>query len=80
MEPCKACGGFGWETLTGCPRKMVTAETNDAVDWYMRLDDKGITPITGGWLDQSAVYVDAMDELRAAISKAREQKRGRNGN
>lgn len=74
MEGCVTCGGTGWETLSDCPRRLVTAETNDAVDWYMRLDSKGIMPIGGGWLDQAVVYVDTMDELRALVNRARESK------
>lgn len=53
---------------------MVTQETHDAIDWYMRFEDAKVMPVGGGWLDQTAVYTETMDVIRAAVSLARSKR------
>ena len=53
---------------------MITGESSDAVAWYARLEDGKILPVAGGWLNQTAVYAQAMDTIRAASSQARQKR------
>ncbi len=62
---CPACGGRGCEhcddgalLLTGCPRKTVSADVWDLLE-YADLFRKGCPPEPGGVLDQASAFVTA---------------------
>jgi len=42
-----------------CPRELITANTLVWFKWYRHYKN-GLLPVTGGLLDQSAMYVEAM--------------------
>jgi hypothetical protein len=51
--------------LTSCPREGVTEEVFDALrvaDWA----ERGMWPEAGGWLDQPAAVLQAVQVVRAA--------------
>jgi hypothetical protein len=61
---CRECGGLGYTLITSCPQRLVDAST-----WQVlrctRLADKGLLPVRGGVMDQSAQFLEAMDLVTA---------------
>lgn len=59
---CKACGDTGYFKLTDCPNaKYIDHETKELVrfaEWFK----KGIPPVAGGSLDQSARFMEWCNE------------------
>jgi len=60
-----------WE-LERCPLKIVTRQSLEYVRAYI-LFEKGFMPNKGGWMDQSAKFIDAMEIVEAEISKMRKE-------
>lgn len=56
-QGCKACNESGYFELTQCGRKYA-AEMGELVH-YADLYEKGLPPVAGGALDQSAWFTDA---------------------
>lgn len=63
--PCSRDDGFNsWELSDGtvlktCPARLINRES---IMWFSWFDhyQKGVLPVAGGLLDQTAVYVDVM--------------------
>lgn len=53
---CGDCGQAGFFSLTDCPKKLVDWELVQAIR-YAELFGKGLPPVAGGSLDQSAWFV-----------------------
>jgi len=64
--PCtREDGVSSWEFSGGirvheCPLKLVTQDSMAWMEWYGHYKN-GLLPISGGLLDQSAVFTQAMD-------------------
>jgi len=60
-----------WE-FERCPLKIVTRESLDYVRAYIFFQN-GYLPHAGGWTDQSAKFIDAVEIIENEISKIREE-------
>ena len=61
---CTNCHGSALITVSRCPQKLI----GEDIRMLLRgadLADKGSWPVTGGWLDQSASFVDGVQFVRA---------------
>lgn len=75
---CDECGGAGGEWIDGCPH-VYAAGVGEAF-LAARLAEKGIWPVGGGWMEQTACCVDAVQFVWAeqahaeaeALKKARQ--------
>lgn len=56
-----------------CPVKMLDARVNIYIKAYNFLQS-GILPSEGGWLKQTAKYIEAMEIIGQEISKTRAEK------
>ncbi len=56
---CEACNWTGTMAITGCPREQA-AEAMWALDAH-RWQNKGAWPMPGGWMDQTAACLAAVD-------------------
>jgi hypothetical protein len=65
---CSRCGGAGELTFTSCPRPSIPAQAYAAVR-YEEMSRRGLLPVAGGLLDQTACGLDAIqvvaDDARA---------------
>jgi hypothetical protein len=55
---CLACGGSGRAVLTTCPLRVIPADVWECLD-LAELFEKGLAPLAGGTLDQTASFTDA---------------------
>ena len=60
-----------WE-FERCPLKIVTNQSLDYIRAYIFFQN-GYLPNSGGWLDQSVKFIDAMEVIETEISKIREE-------
>lgn len=51
--------------LIGCPLELIPADAWEALEVARRFRDHGILPVAGGWLDQTAVFVDVIETVEA---------------
>ncbi len=58
---CRECQGRGQVALTGCPFAQVPADVWRAIDGWRRSKDRQGWPVAGGWLEQSAIFLEAVD-------------------
>ena len=56
---CSQCNDRGEFELTSCPNRYIGRDTADVLQ-YVGLCEKGLPPVAGGALDQSAWFIDAM--------------------
>jgi hypothetical protein len=74
-EGCKECNG-GLFQIDGCPnefcQKVITSI--DMVDLF----GKGLPPISGGVLDQSASFIEAVRFFESEEGKVRNERSSRN--
>lgn len=68
---CQDCGGTNRVEIPGCPRHRVKPEHEAAIHAALQME-RGILPAGGGWLDQSATFVDAFAVLTNEISHWRQ--------
>ena len=54
---CKYCDNGRFE-IVGCPKDYVTADIWEAIE-YAELFEKGLPPVKGGILDQTASFAEA---------------------
>jgi hypothetical protein len=62
---CTACLGRGVEIITTCPRELITADAEVAIEAAELVEIGGGWPIEGGWLNQTAACVEAVRIVRA---------------
>lgn len=67
---CEDCGQLGYVELPGCPKKYAGKEMADLV-MYAELMQKGLPPVTGGVLDQSASFIEAATFYWSEIDRGR---------
>lgn len=60
-----------WE-FSRCPLKIVTIQSFEYVRAYIFFQN-GYLPHAGGWLEQSAKFLDAMEIIETEISKMKEE-------
>ena len=61
------------EELTVCPKKAITPESFELLNWYAHYKNN-LLPVNGGVLDQSAYYLDAMKHIDDTITRIRNAK------
>jgi hypothetical protein len=61
---CPACDNRGVRTFRSCPKAEIPAVVWMCVEayWYGK---RGLWPINGGWLDQSASFLEAFRILHS---------------
>ena len=71
---CPDCTN-GVQLLIGCPWKQVDADVWQAVKAAKYLRDRNGWPVAGGWLDQTAIGLEAMELVRREMGvwKQREE-------
>ena len=62
------------EPITQCPSLLVQHWTQDFI-WCFPLFRRGVMPDAGGFLDQSAAWIDAMYIIQAARNDEQERQR-----
>lgn len=67
-EQCPACGGSGSWSLTECPRRFVGNAITETVNLISHAE-KGVMPVAGGLLDQSAWFTEAWNRLTGEINR-----------
>jgi len=79
-ETCGACGGGGYVSVDASPRKYIGWELTRAVN-LAGLAAKGMLPVHGSVLDQSAWFVNMWTTLENDQNKidAERQERSRHG-
>lgn len=60
------------EDLYRCPVFLVTKETTELLEAFSMLE-RNILPVNGGWLDQSALYVEAMRCISKEVAEYRKK-------
>ena len=61
---CRHCDNEGHFKITDCPQKQFDQELLQFLD-LADLFEKGVTPITGGALDQSSWFLNGVKFLRS---------------
>lgn len=77
---CSACKGRGSVGMRKCPGRLLERRPDvaRALDAYMQLDARSVLPAEGGWLDQSAAFVDACAIIEQERNRVRDaEERGR---
>ena len=71
-EKCRACGGWGYTRIEGCPREIVPARVWRTLD-LIEHAAKGALPVLAGTLGQCESFADAAGLVWAeeSIHKAR---------
>jgi len=69
---CQACGQRGEELFNTCPLDMVTADVWEAIDLAI-LMEKGLTPLAGGVLDQTANFLVAARTIYSEKARCEQQ-------
>lgn len=73
--PCRACGGTGSVTWFVCPLDVPgVAEAVTALE-YVSLFWKGLSPVGGGVLDQSASFVEAARFVASEEARLKAEKK-----
>lgn len=72
-QDCPTCGGTGVWQLHRCPRALQARPWHDTLTMAVLMLDSGLLPETGGLLDQTAWFLDAV----RFIAKEREEYRKR---
>ena len=82
MDPdCELCNGTGEVPLDRCPFAVTTRESLKACA-YAELLSVGVLPTSGGFEDQSATLLDALEQLapmRDALTRKKQRKGARSG-
>ncbi len=56
---CASCGQRGSHEIVGCPYKLLDSGTHSAL-LAASLAEKGMWPVSGGWMDQTQSCLDAV--------------------
>ena len=64
---CDQCDGMGRFDLDECPRKYIGQDLTECIN-YAAMASKGVWPVSGGLLDQSAWFVSLVQRLEAEMS------------
>lgn len=64
---CEACDG-GSFALTACPRRFIGLGMTDAINLASHAS-KGVMPVSGGLLDQSAWFFSLWNTLESDVNK-----------
>jgi len=72
---CDDCDGAGTFSLTSCPKKMLDWELVQVIR-YAELFGKGLPPVAGGSLDQSAWFINlhSFYEYESSLAEAEQYK------
>ena len=62
-KECRDCEGRGSFDIVGCPKEMITSETQRIIE-YAELFYKGLPPVAGGTLDQTYWFLTAARYVR----------------
>lgn len=73
-QGCSECSGGTFE-VEGCPNTYCSSVIN-AID-LIDLFDKGLPPVTGGVLDQSASFIHAARFLESEERRVKDERRNR---
>lgn len=65
---------FEGEHISGNPAKLVTFQSSEYVTAFLMFKS-GFLPNAGGWMDQPAKFVDAVNLIDSQIAKIKEEKR-----
>lgn len=68
MEQCGECAGTGVWALTSCPMDVIGRGRAVEVMRMTRFAGEGSWPVSGGVLDQSQWFIDAMDVVESEQS------------
>lgn len=68
---CPGCGGWGFNALMCCPLDVIEDYAWDAIEAADHAKDR-MWPVAGGYLDQTVYTVQAVQLVRSAEAKARE--------
>lgn len=84
---CRKCeekneSGFCTETLweidgqqsSGCPVRRITKSSFDYIQAFTYLENGYGWPNSGGWQDQPAKFLDAVNVIKAAIQRLQEER------
>lgn len=75
LDPtCQDCGGRGQIDLHRCPNTYFGPEHADVVR-SVALLEVGLLPVTGGWAEQAATWVDAIGVVRGVIDRIERERR-----
>ena len=67
-QKCKICKGSGIETFYRCPVKLVTNDTVMIMKYY-NFFKKGHLPVTGGLLNQTAVFLESIEFIDQEVKR-----------
>ena len=71
---CPKCGGKRWREIPVCPQKILREAGILSFTRAFRWSERGQLPNPGGWLDQPAQFVHAVDYVKIKIDELRELK------
>lgn len=65
---CGLCDGRGYVEVAGCLKAQLPPQAVDVLTAHDMLED-GILPVSGGWLDQCASWVEAERVLSSELAR-----------
>lgn len=71
VDLCRNCFGKGMEPLTCCPRKLITPDTQLAIQTADDIDLGLGWPNGGGWMDEGKALVEGTRFARDLTERAR---------
>lgn len=77
---CDDCRGIGRIEYRDCPFRHVTQRELDVCTAAVLIEQTGILPASGGWFEQSAVFLDAVSIVlreKAKYDEARQERHAR---
>lgn len=67
-EKCEACRGWGYTVVPFCPQQIMDSDTVQFIQ-LAELYEKGLPPVGGGVLDQTAAFVGAFSYYTSQMNR-----------